>query len=52
MHTWFEIVLTIYGFIYLIILIGGLKSEDCVASSAPADNIPELSEEMRHRIYS
>jgi hypothetical protein len=44
MDTWFEIVLTIYGFIYLIIRIGELKSED--------DEVPELSEEMRHKLYS
>lgn len=40
MHTWFEIVLTIYGFIYLCI-IGG-----CF------DNEPELTEEMRKKLYS
>ena len=34
MHTWFEVILTIYGFIYLCLIGGCFESE------------PELSEEM------
>ena len=39
MDTWFEIVLTIYGLIYLIMM---FSNED----------EPELTEEMRKKLYS
>lgn len=40
MHLWFEVVLTVYGFIFLLIIGGCCESE------------PELTEEMRNKIYS
>ena len=40
MDLWFEIVLTIYGFVYLCLL------GDCF------DGEPELSEDMRKRLYT
>ena len=39
MDTWFEIVLTIYGFIYLIMMFS-------------EEHEPELTEEMRKKLYS
>ena len=40
MDIWFEVILTIYGFIYLCIIGGCLEYE------------PELTEEMKAKIYS
>lgn len=45
MSVWFEIVLTIYGFVYLFIKL----TEVSVVMN---DDVPELSEEMRSKIYS
>ena len=46
MSIWFEIVLTIYGFVYLFIKLTEVSV--VVNEAAP---LPELSEEMRSKIY-
>jgi hypothetical protein len=43
MSLWFEIVLTVYGFIFLIIL---MKISGC------CDYEEEMTEEMRSKLYS
>ena len=46
LDLWFEIVLSIYGFLYLFIY----SFQLCIMFSN--DEEPELSEEMRQKIYS
>ena len=46
MSTWFEVILTIYGLVYLLILL--TNSYALQNDEKP----PELTEEMRAKIYS